>query len=563
MPSPISAPLVLSLLSLLPPPSSAPVPAAPPAAEPAHTAAAPAGPAAIHPHLLRRLAERGGTVKAWVHLKDKGGSEAERAAALASTWPERSLERRRRLRASPGLVDARDLPLCDAYLAAIEAAGAAPVHQSRWANAVSVVVDEPALRRLAALPFVLRLTPVREADRARDARIDADDGEVAPMESLAGDTAGYGLSWDQLQMINVPAVHELGARGAGVVVGILDTGFVTTHQAFNQPGHQLQVVAAWDFVNNDPVVGVEAGDPETQHVHGTLILGTLASWLQGTLIGAAPEAAYVLCKTERVDQEVPAEEDAYAAALEFCELHGADMTTSSLLYFDWYEQSDLDGQTAVCTVAVNAAIDNGLVCVTAAGNEGHDADPATSHTGAPADAFLVITCGAVEINGLVTGFSSDGPTADGRVKPEVLARGRQVATVSPWDDVSTTTASGTSLSTPLVAGAVACILGAQPEMGVQVLRRRLTATAAYQGLPAPDPLFVYGWGVIDALAALQDSCAGQADVNGDGAVDGFDLGAVLGNWGAAAPANPADINHDGVVDGMDLGLIIGSWGDCP
>ena len=300
MPSPISAPLVLSLLSLLPPPSSAPVPAALPAAEPAHTAAAPAGPAAIHPHLLRRLAERGGTVKAWVHLKDKGGSEAERAAALASNWPERSLERRRRLRASPGLVDARDLPLCDAYLAAIEAAGAAPVHQSRWANAVSVVVDEPALRRLAALPFVLRLTPVREADRARDAWIDVDEGEVAPMESLAGDTAGYGLSWDQLQMINVPAVHELGARGAGVVVGVLDTGFVTTHQAFNQPGHQLQVVAAWDFVNNDPVVGVEAGDPETQHVHGTLILGTLASWLQGTLIGAAPEAAYVLCKTERV-----------------------------------------------------------------------------------------------------------------------------------------------------------------------------------------------------------------------------------------------------------------------
>jgi subtilisin family serine protease len=143
-----------------------------------------------------------------------------------------------------------------------------------------------------------------------------------------------------------------------------------------------------------------------------------------------------------------------------------------------------------------------FVC-TAAGNSFNDLDPGTSALIAPADAFEVITCGSVASTGELSIFSSDGPTADGRVKPEVLAQGESVWSVWPYDDVNLASASGTSLSTPLVAGAVACLVQAEPGWDVPTVRDRLKRTASYFGSPVPDPLFAYGYGIVDALDALQ------------------------------------------------------------
>src|SRR5262249_51423004 len=162
--------------------------------------------------------------------------------------------------------------------------------------------------------------------------------------------------------------------------------------------------------------------------------GELASYLPGTLVGAAWGASYVLCKTEDVTQEVPSEEDNYVAGIEFAEAQGADVVTSSLGYIDWYTQADLDGKTAVTTKAVNVAPSLGVICCTAAGNSGYDLDPHTSHLIAPADAFDVLTVGAVEPTLEYASFESDGPTADGRTKPEVMAMGTQVNSVWPYDD---------------------------------------------------------------------------------------------------------------------------------
>lgn len=197
------------------------------------------------------------------------------------------------------------------------------------------------------------------------------------------------------------------------------------------------------------------------------------------------------------------EEDYYVAGLEFIEANGGDMATASLIYIDWYTQEQLDGRTAVCTIGVNIATANGVHCCNAAGNMGHDQNPNTSHLGAPADAFQVITCGAVEPTGEIAGFSSDGPTADGRVKPEVLARGTQAYSVAPWDNHGWAEAAGTSMSTPQVAAVVACLVDARPNWSVDQLRDGLFTTSDYYISNGTfDPLHVHGYGIINAYAAL-------------------------------------------------------------
>jgi subtilisin family serine protease len=269
----------------------------------------------------------------------------------------------------------------------------------------------------------------------------------------------------------------------------------------------------------------------------------------------------ILCKTEDTTSETPIEEDYYVAGLEFIEANGGDMATSSVGYIDWYSQDDLDGQTAVTTIGVNVATANGVHCCTAAGNSGHDGDPSTSHLIAPADAFEVIACGAVSIEGTITGFSSDGPTADGRVKPELLACGADTFTVWPYDSTGYAQASGTSLSTPLVASAVACLIGARPSWTPHQMRERLFRTASdFAQFGTPDPDFVRGYGILAAAAALADECA--PDVNGDGRVDTQDVLAFLNLW-AAGDAR-ADFNTDGLIDTRDVLSFLNAWAaGCP
>jgi len=440
-----------------------------------------------------------GPTRLWVFLTDKGypdaASESAAVAALGAGFPARARARRTLRRTLPGLVDARDLPVATRYVEQIAALGV-PIHvTSRWLNAVSVTADAGQRARIEALPCVKSTRWV--AHSVRPSLEAAPAGGAAP-----ADDGFYGFGQTQIELIDLQALHALGYTGAGVVIGVLDTGFATTHAAFHQPGHELPVVAAYDFVNGDANVGIEPGDDPDQHFHGTFILGEMAAYMPGSLVGAAYDAAYILCKTEDTTQEVPSEEDLYVAGLEFIELNGGDVATSSLGYIDWYDQSDLDGQTAVTTQAVNIATDNGLICCTAAGNKGHDLDPATSHLMAPGDAFQVLTCGAVEPTQEYASFTSDGPTADGRVKPEVMTMGKQVFSVWPYDDVQFAEAAGTSSATPLLAGTVACLVGAHPEWGVPTVRDRLKKSGSYVGEPLPDPAFVYGWGIIDAYKAL-------------------------------------------------------------
>jgi len=457
----------------------------------------------LHPQLLRLIAERGPS-KAWVFFKDKGISGrdelADSLARAELALDHRALERRRLRREAPGLVDLRDVPVHPSYVDAVMATGAEVVVESSWLNAISAHATRSQLEAIAALPFVDRVEPVRRGELI-DPVTPSGPGAIELKKALP--PSFYGMSQAQLAQINLPRVHRLGFTGKGVVIGVLDTGFHRGHEAFNHGSRTIDVIAEYDFVNNDPFTGIEPGDPPSQHNHGTWILGTLAAYLPGELVGGAFDASYILCKTEDTTNEYQQEEDFYVAGLQFIEANGGDMATSSLGYIDWYTQASLNGLTATTTIAVNTATANGVYCCTAAGNSYHDSNPSTSSLIAPADALQVLTVGAVDVYGAIASFSSDGPTADQRVKPEVLAMGVSTWTVCSYSDTDCTSqVSGTSLATPVLAGGVACLIGAHPNWTVAYLRRRLFQSGDYfLSNETYDPLFVQGYGIPDMYRA--------------------------------------------------------------
>ena len=457
-------------------------------------------PTPLGPALDARFeASRGAPIKVWVYFTDKNlRSPAERDAALAALaagYDAHAIQRRAQRRTRPGLFDETDLPVAARYRDAVRAAGVKIHVESPWLNAVSAYATPEQARRLAALPFVRLVEPVRAGRIGRD--------EQATSVGAPNSDDFYGLSHDQLAQINLIALHSLGFTGAGIRVGILDTGFKRTHPAFHFPGHELQVIAEHDFVMNDGNTGPEPGDASGQYWHGSLILGCLGAYQPDSLVGGAFDASFILCKTEDIASETPVEEDNYVGGLQLIEANGGDVATASLVYFDWYTYAQLDGRTGVCTIAVNMATANGVYCCNAVGNNGHDADPAIGHiAGVPADAFQVLSIGAVDSNGDIAGFSSDGPTADGRLKPEILARGVGTASIDPDNDDAYGSASGTSLSTPLAACAVACLAQAHPNWTVDQMRQALMSTAGdYVANGRPDPLLIRGYGIINALAA--------------------------------------------------------------
>lgn len=456
--------------------------------------------AEITPLLQRALAEPGaakdGRLPVWVHFQDKGldGSELEAAAAVAARdLNARARARRAKMRpAGARLADPADLPLHRPYVDAVAALGAAPRRESRWFNAASFDVAPDLVPVLADLPFVTRLDLVRRTRRTPvDAPV-AGPAPAPPAKAAAAAGPDLGELADELGQINVPAVHAEGWSGAGVLVGMMDTGYRTTHQAFAA----LTVVDAYDFLNDDPVVDNEGADPSSAHNHGTYTWSNVGARWPGVLVGPAYGADFALAKTEDVAGEYPQEEDHWVAGIEWLEGLGVDVVNSSLGYFDWYVFEDLDGDTAITTRAADRAAALGVVVVASAGNERAST---WGHIIAPADGDSVIAVGAVDDAGDVTYFSSPGPTADGRVKPDVAARGWSNSAASPVADDETTAVSGTSLSAPLVAGVAALILERQPSLTPLQVREALRATARR---PGPQPDNDLGWGLIDAHAAV-------------------------------------------------------------
>jgi subtilisin family serine protease len=282
-----------------------------------------------------------------------------------------------------------------------------------------------------------------------------------------------------------------------VIIAVLDAGFSNlSHEVFAP----MTILARRDFVNGDEDVGDGADQGEGSH--GTMTLSVLGGFKEGQLIGPAYAAGFILAKTENTASETPVEEDNWAAAAEWAEALGADVISTSLGYLDYdspftsYSFADMNGETAISTRAANLAASLGVVVVASAGNSGFDA--AHNTLGAPADGRGVIAAGAVDARGTRAFFSSVGPTADGRIKPDVDAQGVSVKVASPTSPSLYGLADGTSFSCPLTAGVAALVVQAHPEYTPQQVADALRSTASQAG--RPDNLL--GYGIVNAAAAV-------------------------------------------------------------
>ncbi len=433
----------------------------------------------------------------WVFFNDKGPDVAVRLQQAKAHLTEAAYQRRLRRRSPNTLVDEFDVPVYPDYANQVAAFADRIRHHSRWLNAVSVAANPAALRRIAELDFVMKLDLVHSSKL----RYPEPAPDELPGQSVmeAQHTLDYGQSLFQNELINVPAVHDMGYDGSGVLICMMDTG---ANNLEHETLRHLDLVAMRDFVNGDDNVDDEPGQMGNGG-HGTQTLSVIAGFKEGVLIGPAYGASFLLAKTENTESEMHVEEDNWVAAAEWADSLGADIISSSLIYRDGfadgndYSWQDMDGQTAIVTIGAEIAASRGILVVNSAGNDG-PALEGSNTIGAPCDGENVLCVGAVTINGERAGFSSMGPTTDGRTKPDVAAMGSSVVAARTTAPENTTKVAGTSFSCPLAAGAAALLLQANPALTIHELMDglRMSASSAFS------PNNEIGWGIIDVAAAL-------------------------------------------------------------
>ncbi len=423
------------------------------------------------------------SLKVWVYLNDKGSSNPS-AIQKAAISP--AALQRRALRAANPDTEFLDREVNRDFVRQVRSNSLRVVHTSRWLNAVSAFVTPGQLNDIAQLDCVKEIKPVAQFTRRKDEIDTVTNGLQKPIGPFPPE---YGPCYPQLNQIQIPLLHDQGLSGEGIRILVLDTGFNTEHSAFAL----TDIEATYDFINDDDDV-VDTDNLLGQQSHGTSTLGLIGGTEEGEMIGAAFGAIFLLAKTEEQAREVPAEEDHWVAGIEWGESLGAEVVSSSLGYTNWYTYADKDGNTAVTTVAADIAASLGMIIVASIGNDQRISPQPTLL--APSDGDSVIAVGAVDLGGEITHFSSGGPTADGRIKPDLCAMGQSNYIASYLGGYGT--GSGTSYSAPLVAGVVALLLEARPEWRYGDIYRALTLTCTRAA--APDN--VYGYGIVRALEAL-------------------------------------------------------------
>jgi hypothetical protein len=383
-------------------------------------------------------------------------------------------------------VDFTDIRVKEEYLSELESLGARIRVVSKWLNAASILANREQVREIENLSFVRAVKKVATFRRSKpqaEEKLFKKPGGPQGVQDLP-----YGASYSQLEQIHVPELHRIGLSGAGVLITILDTGFFVDHPAFDSIVNSGRLIATYDFINGDE--DVDDGD-DYQRAHGTSVLSVVGGFVDGVLIGCAYGAEFALAKTELESQEIEIEEDYWVAGLDWGEALGTDIASSSLGYTDWYTYEDMDGNTAVTTIAADLAVSRGVVVVNAVGNE---RNKWWHYLIAPSDGDSVIAVGAVDSEGNLAAFSSAGPAYDGRIKPDVLARGKGTycATTSTYGYLD-----GTSFATPLVAGACALLLEAHPDWTPVQVAEALRTTASR----ADHPDTLHGWGIVNAAKA--------------------------------------------------------------
>jgi hypothetical protein len=426
--------------------------------------------------------------KYWVEFSDKNNSPYSTRRPWEFLAP-RALERR--ARANIAVVE-NDLPPNPSYLNALKDNGLQIHHTSRWLNAATVRGDSAQAAAAARLPFVRKVqylgphlkyrNPPNRPAKKRAVT------STYPQPAGAEFTDGYAAR--QNNAFSLFPLHRAGHRGRGIWIAVMDGGFsnADTIPLFDSVGLQGRLFAGWDFVERDAGV-FEAAQ------HGTSVLSVMASNLPGFYVGTAPDATYFLLKTEDTGGEFPVEEANWIAGAEWADSVGVDILNASLGYTHFNDTTlnhkylDLDGRTAIGSRGAAIAASKGMIVCNSAGNEG---DGPWRHIGVPADAPGVIAVGALEPDGRHAAFSSYGPSADGRIKPDLSAPGHEVV-VAGNVGLDLGLSSGTSLASPMLAGALAALWSSAPEKSAAEV---LAATFAFAD-QAENPDNARGYGLPD------------------------------------------------------------------
>jgi len=398
---------------------------------------------------------------AWVYFKDKPTA----AVALANPTTilsQRSLDRRIRYNIA---LDTKDAPIEEVYKTAVSnILGITVLAKSKWLNALHVQGTKATIDNLSTLQiegnFIIE--SIEYADKTLNVsgktRIQ-NKSKIKKDKLKITTTYNYGNGANQIQMLKGEVLHQNNFTGQGMQIAILDAGFpnVDNFSAFQYIRDNNQILGGYNFVDRNT-------NYYTRNYHGMAVLSTIASNLDGQFVGSAPDADFYLFITEDANNEIPLEESLWVEAAEKADSLGVDIINSSLGYSSFfdnvnhnYSYQDMDGQTAFITRGAEIAFSRGMIVVNSAGNEGNDP---WHYINAPADGASVLSIGAVDASGTIANFSSYGPTADNRIKPDVLAQGANVYIINSLGNIATS--NGTSFSSPLLAGVVACLWQAFP-----------------------------------------------------------------------------------------------------
>lgn len=366
------------------------------------------------------------------------------------------------------LYDITNYPVNSSYVAQVETASEELIGVSRWLNAAGVMATEGQISVIAQFPFVAGIQQI------------ASDVEVASVTE--SDETESGTTLDQIAIHHGELFMQHNLSGKGVRIAVLDGGFkgADTHPAFQHLRDHNQIVKTWNFVKKKEFVY----EAET---HGRMVLSCIAGMkADGTMLGMAPDAQFLLARTE-VATEPKKEEVWWVQALEWADQNGADIVNSSLGYGKQrYMLKNMDGKTSMVAKAANTAARKGMLVCNSMGNEGSDKDWRMLIT--PADADSILSVGAVRGVDIIADFSSFGPTADGRMKPNVVAWGEN--NLVAGEKGNFTHASGTSFSSPMVAGFAACVKQLHPEYTAWQLKTEIEKSANHY--PYFDYAFGYG-----------------------------------------------------------------------